>query len=114
MNEVYLGAFRRGDEGAPESLFAERLHAQTSIDELDEASAGRRVAAGFGWQRYPGLAAANEDLIGNMSGVLHPRARFLLSLGKSALLQGVVIAPQDLVPAYLRSKVAEKPRPDKP
>jgi tRNA threonylcarbamoyladenosine biosynthesis protein TsaB len=111
MNEVYLGAFRRGDDDAPESLFPERLQAQTAIDELDEATAGRRVAAGFGWQRYPGLVAANEDRIGNMSAVLHPRAGFLLPLGESAISQGAGIAPQDLVPAYLRSKVAEKPAP---
>lgn len=114
MNEVYLGAFRRGDEDIPESLFPECLHTQTSIDELDEATAGRRVAAGFGWQRYPGLAAANEDLIGNMSAVLHPRARYLLPLGALAMEHGAAIAPQDLVPAYLRSKVAEKPRREKP
>lgn len=110
MNEVYLGAFERGDAGLPTPLFDERLHAQTPIDELDEAGADARIAAGFGWQRYPALLAANEDRIGNTSEVLYPRARFLLSLGRDAIENDAAVAPQDLVPAYLRSKVAEKPR----
>ena len=109
MNEVYLGAYRRGPGNVPQSLFAERLHAQTAIEELDEANADKRVAAGFGWQRYPALLAANEDLIGQCSPVLYPRARHLLPLAVKARESGEAIDPKDLVPAYLRAKVAEKP-----
>lgn len=109
MNEVYLGAFRRDADGLPAAMFDERLHTQTPIDELDETGADRRVAAGFGWQRYPALLAANEDRIGNASDVLYPRARFLLPLGQAVLKGGGAVAPQDIAPAYLRSKVAEKP-----
>ncbi len=114
MNEVYLGAYRRGHGGLPTAIFDERLQSQTAIEGLDEALAGRRVAAGFGWQRYPALLAANEGLIGNASAVLHPHARYLLPLGRAALAEGRSIAPKDLVPAYLRSKVAEKPAPESP
>jgi tRNA threonylcarbamoyladenosine biosynthesis protein TsaB len=109
MNEVYLGAFRRDEHGLPVAMFDERLHTQTPIEELDEGGADRRVAAGFGWQRYPALLAANEDRIGNTSDVLHPRARFLLPLGQAVLKAGGAVAPQDIAPAYLRSKVAERP-----
>jgi len=109
MNEVYLGAFRRGADGLPVAMFDERLHTQTPIDELDEGDADRRIAAGFGWQRYPALLAANEDRIGNTSDVLYPHARFLLPLGRAVLERGGTIAPQDIAPAYLRSKVAERP-----
>ena len=109
MNEVYLGAFRRGQDGLPVAMFDECLHTQTPIEELDEAGADRRVAAGFGWQRYPALLAANEDRIGNTSDVLHPRARFLLPLGEAVIDGGGAVAPQDIAPAYLRSKVAERP-----
>ena len=110
MNEVYLGAFQRGADGLPAAIFDERLQTQTPIDELDQRGAGARVAAGFGWQRYPALLAANEDRIGNTSDVLYPRASFLLPLGRAVIDRGGAIAPQDLSPAYLRSKVAEKPR----
>lgn len=109
MNEVYLGAFQRGADGLPVAMFDERLQTQTPIDELDEGDADRRIAAGFGWQRYPALLAANEDRIGNTSHVLYPHARFLLPLGRAVLEGGGAIAPQDIAPAYLRSKVAERP-----
>ena len=109
MNEVYLGAYRRGDDDLPVELFPEHLQAQTALAELDEAHADGRVAAGFGWQRYPALLAANAELIGQRSSVLYPRARWLLPLAVAAIEQGRSIDPQDLVPAYLRSKVAEKP-----
>ena len=109
MSEVYLGAFRRAADAWPEPMFDERLHTQTPIDELDEAGAHARVAAGFGWQRYPALLAANKDRIGNTSATLYPRARFLLPLGSLLVESGEVLAPQDVMPAYLRSKVAETP-----
>ena len=112
MGEVYLGAWRRGAQ--PGALFEECLHAQTIIAELDEMHADTRVAAGFGWQRYPHLLAVNEDRIGQCSDVLYPRARHLLPLGDDALSKGLAVAPEDLVPAYLRSKVAERPKTAKP
>ena len=109
MSEVYLGAFRRAANALPEPMFDERLHTQTPIDALDAEGANARVAAGFGWQRYPALFAANEDRIGNTSATLYPRARFLLPLGSLLVESGNALAPQDVVPAYLRSKVAERP-----
>jgi tRNA threonylcarbamoyladenosine biosynthesis protein TsaB len=109
MSEVYLGAYRRGARDLPEPLFAERLHGHITIDELDANAASSRVAAGCGWQRYPEIAAINADLIGDPVDVLYPRARFLLALGVDAFERGVCIDPTDVVPAYLRHKVAEKP-----
>lgn len=114
MNEVYLGAYRRGDANCPDPIFPERLHGQLPIDELDPADARGRIAAGFGWQRYPHLAAVNEALFESVSDILHPNARFLLPLGALALQNGEVVDPQDLIPAYLRHKVADKPSPAKP
>lgn len=114
MNEVYLGAYYRGDANIPEPIFPERLHDQTSIEELDNAESYGCIAAGFGWRRYPQLAAANESLFEAISETRHPRARFLLPLGAFALQNGAVIDPRDLVPAYLRHKVAEKPSRGEP
>ena len=109
MNEVYFGAFRQGPGGVPLPLFAERLQTQSPIDDVDPASAGGRASAGFGWERYPELAAVNDTLIGIHSSLRYPRARFLLPIGRAALANGTQVRPQDLVPAYLRSKVAAKP-----
>jgi len=110
MNEVYLGAYRRADANLPVPLFAERLHGQQPIAELAESGAADRVAAGFGWQRYPGLFALNETLFLSRAAILHPHARHLLALGALALQHGESVDPQDLMPAYLRNKVAEKPQ----
>lgn len=109
MNEVYLGAFDRSSGDRLEALFAERLHGQAPIDELRAEHAHGRVAAGYGWIRYPQLAAANEHLFESRCEILHPRARYLLPSGTSALQEGASIAPQEIMPAYLRQKVAEEP-----
>ncbi len=114
MNEVYLGAYCRGDANLPEALFAERLHGQQPIEGLDPSNAAGRIAAGVGWQRYPIFAALNERLFGSRSDALYPQARYLLPLGAIALQKGDAIDPQELMPAYLRDKVAEKMRREAP
>lgn len=114
MNEVYLCAYQRGDANLPVPLFAERLHGQQAVTELAECDASGRVAAGFGWKRYPQLAALNKPLIDDFTDVLYPHARYLLPLGAMALQNGEIVDPQDLIPAYLRNKVAEKPQKGKP
>jgi len=109
MHEVYLGIYRRDTDGLPAELMPEGLQGPAAIAELDSSLDGTRVAAGFGWQRYPDLLAANQAHISKVSNVLHPRACHLLRLGAVGLANGLAVAPQDVVPAYLRKKVAEKP-----
>jgi tRNA threonylcarbamoyladenosine biosynthesis protein TsaB len=109
MSEIYLGAYRRDGEDLPELMFAERLHGHLPIEELDGTDATGRLAAGFGWQRYPELTAINAGLCGGVSDICHPRARFLLALGARGLKRGLDVDPAEVVPAYLRHKVAEKP-----
>ena len=109
MNEVYLGIFERDGDGPVTAKVPERLHGQGRIEGLDPAHVDGRVAAGFGWQRYPGLLAANERQFGRLSGVWHPHARYLLPPGAAAMAEGRLTDPKALNPAYLRQKVAEKP-----
>jgi len=109
MNEVYLGAYRRGDANIPDPIFPERLHGQMLIDELEAADVRGRTAAGFGWRRYPELVAVNEGLFDSCSEILHPRARYLFPLAAVALQNGEFVEPQEIIPAYLRQKVAEIP-----
>ena len=109
MNEVYLGIFELDRDGSVAANGPERLHGQGRIDGLDTARVAGRVAAGFGWQRYPELLALNERQFGRLSGIWHPRARYLLPPGAAAVSEGRVTDPKSLNPAYLRQKVAEKP-----
>ena len=109
MQQVYLGIYVPGADGLPAPKTPERLADMVAIEELDPDAAEVRIAAGFGWQRYPELLAANRDRVTVVSESLHPHASDLLPLGAAALAAGETVAPQDVVPAYLRQKVAEKP-----
>lgn len=111
MQEVYLGIYRPDQDNNPEATIAERLHSLSAITEFDPSPSSGRFAAGFGWQRYPELLVANRDRVTNVVDILHPHASDLLGLGISALKNGGAIEPQQISPAYLRHKVAEKPAP---
>lgn len=114
MSEIYLGGYLRDDANLPQPMFDERLHGHMPIAELDTDTVRGRVAAGAGWRRYPELTAINEPCLDGHSSVLYPRARFLLPLGAAAFGEGRAVNPEDVVPAYLRHKVAEKPASDGP
>ena len=105
MNEVYLGLFERGKDDLPVVIGEERLQPQEVLAEFNETGMMRRIAAGYGWQRYPNLMNLNRSFFCEESSVLYPRARYLLALAANAK----AVAPQDVEPEYLRRKVAEKP-----
>ena len=106
MGEVYLGLFSAGSDGVPAAVAKEVLHGSAPIPELGQ---GHWTAAGSGWQRYPALREANRDRLSAISEVALPRANYLLRCGAVAWRAGAAIEPAELVPAYLRMKVAEKP-----
>lgn len=107
MNEVYLGIYKY-DDGILTEVIPERLQRCEPIAELDDIE--DCVAAGFGWQRYPELLAVNRSKLKDVSDVVYPHARDLLALGLSAFERGMSVAAEDVLPAYLRQKVAEKPK----
>lgn len=107
LNEVYLGIYRIGEDKVLEPVTEERLQRQQVIPEL--AGFERVVAAGCGWQRYPELARLNAEHVDIFSDSLYPSADALLELGKAAVRQGGLLLPEEVNPAYLRQKVAEKP-----
>lgn len=109
MDEVYLGIYGRDQVDLAEPLCDERLHGQGPVEELRALPGKQRIAAGFGWQRYPALAASNRDLIDSVSPIQHPDAAHLLALGARDFGNGLAVQPEDVAPAYLRQKVAEKP-----
>ena len=109
MHEAYLGIYGRGDADLPIANHPERLCAQGVIAELDGTAEGPRLAAGFGWQRYPELLATNRGRFDAVVDILHPRARYLLALGAAGLRAGAALEPRAVEPAYLRQKVAQKP-----
>ncbi|MCH9694489.1 MAG: tRNA (adenosine(37)-N6)-threonylcarbamoyltransferase complex dimerization subunit type 1 TsaB [Gammaproteobacteria bacterium] len=105
MSEVYLGIFQRGASGLPVATGDERLASLSEITELSIDPETERLAAGFGWQRYPDLMQLNASRFSGDSTVMHPHARFLLAIADPA----AAIDAENVSPAYLRQKVAEKP-----
>jgi tRNA threonylcarbamoyladenosine biosynthesis protein TsaB len=104
MNEIYLGLYARDAQRQLRPLCAERLHKAGPIAEL--AGQAGCVAAGQGWLCYPQHLAANAAHIVGPPAVLYPRAPYLLALSGDA----PKLEPGNVEPAYLRQKVAEKPR----
>lgn len=108
MQEVYLGIYEVTATRAPVPVIAERLQTSDAIAEL--AGLSNVTAAGAGWQRYPDLLASNNGFIESRSDCLYPSAEQLLRLGRSAYQAGEAVPPEAVDPAYLRHKVAEKPK----
>ncbi len=104
MNEVYVGSFMSDPDGLPVADGAESI---VAVGELPTES-GQCVAAGGAWLRYPELSATNGRLAERLVPVEFPRARYVLKIGVATADNAV--SPEALVPAYLRMKVAEKPR----
>lgn len=107
MQEVYLGAYRRGEGDLPLAEGDAVLQAVAAAAKLPGIdAAGRWHAAGDGWRQHPGLLAANEGLLAGAIDVSWPRARYLLALGRLACEAGGAIDPAALVPEYVREHVA--------
>lgn len=106
MQEVYIGLFEASTDGLPRPVGQEFLHGQEPVRELGDRS---WMAAGSGWQLHPALYEANRDHLVGTSEIKLPRASFLLPAGAKSLEDGGAVAPDQLSPAYLRLKVAEKP-----
>lgn len=105
MNEVYLARFRKGEDGLP---IAEGKTTLQPVGEIQHLAAreDRVHVAGFGWQRYPQLVQLNEDAIAGVLDIPFPRAAFLLGMGAAAFRVSGTLPPDQLVPDYVRSKVA--------
>ena len=107
MQEVYLGAYRRDEDGLPLAEGDAVLQAVAAAAGLSGVSAGERWhAAGDGWRQHPELLAANEGRLAGVVDVSWPRARYLLALGRRACQAGGAIEPAALVPEYVRERVA--------
>jgi tRNA threonylcarbamoyladenosine biosynthesis protein TsaB len=105
MHEVYLGRFHADTERLPVADDEEVICGIGPLTVPD----GEYVAAGAGWRKYPDLLAQNSSLIAATADLIYPRARYLLQLGARSKQAGHAISPGTLVPAYIRSKVAEIP-----
>lgn len=104
MGEVYVGLFKKDSDGLPKCQGEEKICPIGAIAGIEPGS----IAAGLGWQKYDELISANKGSISAFCEVYEPRASFLLAIGIDDHKAGRAISPEKLLPAYLRTKVAEK------
>ncbi len=103
MDEVYFGAYRADRDGLPEAVLDARVCAPDQVPALG----GEWHAVGTGWARYrePMLTATGAQLAAVDSGAL-PIAEDALAIGLARLRAGEGHDAAELVPVYLRNKVA--------
>jgi tRNA threonylcarbamoyladenosine biosynthesis protein TsaB len=111
MNEVYLACFRRSEGGLPVAEGETTLQPIRRIERFAGGGAERVHVAGGGWQRHPQLLQLNEDCIADVLDIQFPRASFLLGAGTAAFRSDGSLPPDQLVPDYVRSKVASAAAP---
>jgi len=105
MQQVYLEGFAYAGDTLPTVFLPVGLQAVGRIHGLPQGC----YAAGAGWDQYPGLWQANESQLAGRVDVNYPHARELVRLGALALQRGGAIPPEELVPAYVRQRVAQQP-----
>lgn len=103
MHEVYVGYFHAGAGRLPVSESAEAIVPAAALQGVSP----RYQAAGDAWNRYPSFLEANAAIVDRLLGLPFPRARFVLEIGAAHAADAV--DPASLIPAYLRTKVAERP-----
>lgn len=104
MGELYAGAYARAADGLVESLRPDRLCRPEEF--AAGVPAGHDwVAIGSGWSAYRAeqLGVTPQQIL-----VAEPDAEDVLALAMRALARGEVVAPEQLIPVYLRDTVAWK------
>lgn len=105
MGELYFAQYERGKDGVPELLESEKI---VAADETELMHVSTAIAGG-GWDRYPNSTTGIGSKLTKKLPIAVPDARYLLPLGVAAYLHGKGVDAGALQPAYLRTKVAEKP-----
>lgn len=104
MSEIYCGAYQRTAVGLVESCGPETVCAPEAMTKSTSASA---IAVGSGWKTYRDvlLKVAGTEIMEFLPDAL-PHAEDALRLAVPRFAAGQGINADDLVPAYLRDKVA--------
>jgi len=102
MDEVYFAAYARADDGRPALIGEERVCAPQDVG----AQAGEWTVVGTGWRYEETLRAASGATLLSVDAAALPRAEAALRLATPEFAAGRTITAAQLVPRYLRNKVA--------
>lgn len=103
MDEVYFAAWARGEDGLPQALAPAQVTAPAQVD----VHGGDWHAAGSGWHSYAdALRSATGANLLAVDGAALPRAADALRIAVPRFAAGETISAAQLLPDYLRNKVA--------
>ena len=108
MDEVYWCTFIRGANGLVTATHAEWLGAPDSL--VDAAPPAPFVGVGEGWGRHERLRARLAGSFVALEPARLPHARDALALAPPLWRAGATLAPEQVLPVYLRDEVATPPR----
>ena len=103
MGEVYLGRFRRGDDGV--DPLGDECVVRPDLADVPDDAGWHAVGTGFA-AAEGALARRMSAAIASVDGQALPRAADVARLAVQALARGEAVAPERLEPAYLRDNVA--------
>jgi tRNA threonylcarbamoyladenosine biosynthesis protein TsaB len=103
MQEIYWGLFKKNDLGLMQQITEEKVCSPTNISTPSE---GDWFGVGTGWKTYAEELQTQftQNLLG-FNGDTLPSAKDVISLAKSAYLEGKAIPVEEAMPVYLRNKV---------
>lgn len=106
IDEVYAGGWSFENEPMGAEVWPERVCAPEALAETE----GSWFGAGTGFAAYPErLAAALGDRLSGVEAECYPHARQVAAIAASELPAGGALAPERVVPVYLRDRVARRP-----
>ena len=108
MDEVYWCTFVRGENGLVTATHAERLGSPDSV--VATAPPPPFVGVGEGWGRHERLRIQLAGSLVALEPTRLPHARDALALAPPLWRAGATLAPEQLLPVYLRDEVATRPR----
>ncbi|MGH8446968.1 MAG: tRNA (adenosine(37)-N6)-threonylcarbamoyltransferase complex dimerization subunit type 1 TsaB [Solimonas sp.] len=102
MDEIYFAAWQAGADGLPTVVGDEQVCAPQDAGHWP----GEWAAAGTGWRYAEALRAATGATLASVDDQALPRAEHALTIARAAFAAGRTVAAAELLPRYLRNKVA--------
>ncbi len=110
MQQVYGGAYVRGEDGLVVLQGAERV---VDPAQLPLPPGENWFGVGSGWDVYHAtLSARLGGIVSGWNSGRRPRARDVARLGLAAFAAGAAVAPEQALPVYIRDDVAIKQKND--
>ena len=107
IDEVYWGFYRVGKDSA-DLVGEEGLCKPEALPSRIPGNAKNAIGAGSGLEFLARMPAIYHDCLAKQVVACHPRASAIASLAAGHLSAGLIQAPEDVIPVYLRDKVTHQ------